>query len=127
MFNFQKLIDEGKINHVDSIFRYYAIMVYRIIAIKKLDIPLLNSNQIKNDCNYIINTLNDEEKKLSIFKQSIELIKNTINKERTRRNTPIRNIIRTTQFKDSLFEALRSHLKEVFQDYSDIILCDKHC
>ena len=114
LFNFQKLIDEGKINHDNFIYRYYAIMVYRIVATKKLIIPHLNSNQIKKDCDDIINTLNDEEKKLSIFKQSIELINNTVNKERIQINTSIRDIIRTTQFKDSLFEALKSHLGKVF-------------
>lgn len=107
LFNFQKLVDEGKINSGDALFRYYAIMVYRIIATKNFKYPFLNSNQIDKYCSDIITTLNDEAKKLSIFQRSIEIIKDAIKAEKAGRNIPVRNIIRTVQFKDRLFEVLK--------------------
>lgn len=107
LYNFQKLVDEGKINSGDALFRYYAIMVYRIIATKSLNYPFLNSNKIDLYCNSIISTLNEESKKLQIFQRAIDIIKDAINQEKTGKNIPVRNIVRTVQFKDRLFEILK--------------------
>lgn len=107
LFNFQKLVDEGKINSGDTLFRYYAIMVYRIIVTKNFKYPFLNSNQIDKYCSDIALTLNDEAKKLSIFQRAIEIIKAAIKSEKAGRNIPVRNVIRTAQFKDRLFEVLK--------------------
>ncbi len=107
LYNFQKLVDEGKINTGDALFRYYAIMVYRIIATRKFNYPFLNSSQIDKYCTDIIGTLNNEAEKLQIFQKAIEIIKDAVKKEKAGRNIPVRNIVRTVQFKDKLFEVLK--------------------
>lgn len=107
LFSFQKLVDEGKIRSGDALFRYYAIMVYRIIATKSFKYPFLNANQMDKYCSDIVATLNDENKKIQIFERAIEIIKRAVQEEKAGRDIPVRNIVRTGQFKDKIFEVLK--------------------
>ncbi|MDR0833392.1 MAG: AIPR family protein [Candidatus Symbiothrix sp.] len=108
LFNFQKLIDIGKLNSDYALFRYYAIMIYRILASKSMKIPWLNSRDAERYCSNIVASLDDENKKIGLFNRSIDIIKKAIKEERAIKNGPVRNIIRTLQFKDRIFEVLKS-------------------
>jgi len=107
LFYFQKLIDSGKINSGYALFRYYTIMIYRILAKKSMKFPRINSREIDTFCSDVIETLKNENKALELFNRSINIIKIAIERDKAGKNIPVRNVIRTGQFKDTVFEVLK--------------------
>lgn len=108
LFNFQKLVDSEKINSGYYLFRYYAIMLYRILATKQFKYPWLNSKEIDKYCSDIIKSINDEKVRVDLFNKAIDIIKTAVQKQKAGRAIPVRNIIRTAQFKDTVFEVLKA-------------------
>lgn len=107
LYNFQRLVDNGKISPGFVLFRYYVIMIYRVLATKSFKYPWLNSKDIDRYCGDIVKTLNDEDKKIELFNKSIDIIKESVHYQKAGRNIPVRNIIRTFQFKDAVFDTLK--------------------
>ena len=111
LYNFQKEISLGNIASTYGLFRYYIALIYKVLATRQMKHPNFNSKQMISYCNTIIATLNNTNKRKELFLKSIDLLKLAIQEEKRKYplNVSVKRVIRTSSFKDEVFDQLKKN------------------
>lgn len=111
LHGFMKEIKLGNIPGSYGLFRYYIGLIFKVISTNKLKHPYFNSKDMISYCKDIINVINNDTNRKECFEKSIELLKLAIAAEKRKypSNVAVQRVIRTTSFKDEVFEQLKKN------------------
>ncbi len=109
LFHFYREVTLGNIPSSYGLFRYYIGMIFKILSTNKLKNPYFNSKDIITFSKTIINDLNNEHKRKELFNKSIIILKKAIEEEKEKytKYIAVQRLIRTTSFKDEVFNQLK--------------------
>lgn len=109
LFYFSQEINNGNISASYGLFRYYIGMIYKVLATKRLGSPWFNSKEMIQHCRLIIESLNDEARRKTLFLESINILNMAITNEKKKYSEDVseKRLMRTSSFKDEVFSQLK--------------------